>query len=282
MDQINGNEHSITSDLNDSNDHQMKVNLLLLIIYFIIRIPIIFLVSIDPSRNHWEFVAIYLVLYLIISTLIWKNGEELYSFHIDKFFIFIFFLFGSLFRFRGIDNFLTLLFEFLLFLFILIFSVAFIKRKIQIKSFSVINKWNLLAIFSGFLLAFLIILLNPLIQYDNTKRFSILLFTGIFLKNLFIEIGLSAIIEEPIYRGFLWGTLLKRNWPEFKILFFQAFLFWISHISYLNQPFTFWITAPSISLLLGYLTMKSKSIIPPLITHVIYNAFLVSFVAVNG
>jgi membrane protease YdiL (CAAX protease family) len=204
---------------------------------------------------------------------------ELNSFHIDKFCLFLFILFGSLFRVRGIDNFVTLILEFFLFLFVVTLSIILIKAKIPIRSFPIFNKWNGFAIIFGFVFVAFVITFDPRIGFDSVKSISIMLLASSFLKNLYIEMGSSVIIEEPIFRGFLWGTLRKLSWPESIIFLLQAFLFWISHIYYLRHPFTFWIAAPILSLLLGYLALKTKSIIPPMITHVIYNAFLVAFVA---
>lgn len=281
MDQLNTEEYLITPNTHGSPDCKTRVNIVLLIVYLIIRIPITYFLSVDPSRSHWAFVGIYVAFYLIISALIWINREELYTFHIDRTSLTLFILFGSLFRLRAIDNFITLIFEFLLFLFIIVFSIGLIKGKFQSKPFPVLSKWNGIAIFFGFILAILFIMLDPLIPFDHTQKFPNILIASAFIKNFFIQMSSSAIIEEPIYRGFLWGTLQKLRWSDSKILLFQAFLFWISHITYLNHPFTFWIAAPIFSLVLGYLALKSKSVIPPIITHAIYNASLVAFVAVS-
>jgi membrane protease YdiL (CAAX protease family) len=282
MDLPNMIEDSLQSNSQSSFDRQTRDNLVLIIVYFVFRIPINYFLYVDPSSSNWTFVGIYIVFYLITSALIWKNREELNYYHIDRIFIFIFILFGSLFRYRTIDNLITLFMEILFFLFIIFYSIALIKGKFHTKSFSVLNKWNFIALISGIFLALLVLRLDPLYALDYTRNFSIILLVGTLIKNFFIEMGSSVIIEEPIYRGFLWGILKKYRWSQSKIFLFQAFLFWISHIYYLSHPFTFWVVVPAYSLLLGYLTLKSKSVIPPVITHALYNAFLVTFLAVFG
>ena len=209
MDQLNTKEHLLTPNTHGSSDRKTRSNIVLLIVYFIIRIPIIYFISVDPSSSPWTFVGLYMAFYVVISALIWKNREELSSFHIDRTFLYVFILFGSLFRFRTLDNFVTLILEFLLFLFIIAFSIALIKGKFQLKSFPVLNKWNGIAIFSGFVLVIIIIMLDPLTAFDPTKRFSIILIANAFIKYFFIEMGLSVIIEEPVFRGFKWIRLFR-------------------------------------------------------------------------
>jgi len=84
----------------------------------------------------------------------------------------------------------------------------------------------------------------------------------------------TSIYEEVIYRGILWMLLRNLNWSEPKILLFQVFLFWVSHLHFLfRNPVQFWIFTPIVSLLLGYIVLRSKSITPSAIAHVLINLF---------
>ena len=88
----------------------------------------------------------------------------------------------------------------------------------------------------------------------------------------FIDTLPDTVTEEVIYRGLLWMFLKDRGWSESRIIFFQAFLFWISHLNFLfNNPFNFWVFIPAVGLLLGYIVLRSKSITPSTITHLFIN-----------
>ena len=266
------------SNPNSADNRENKINILLLAAYFIIRIPVLYFMNVDPSTSHWQFVAAFIAFYIIISALIWHNRRDLSSFHIDRTFLVIFILFGSVFRFRILDSFTTFFLEIFLIFFILVFSIVLIRGKYQPIAFPIFSKWNGLALISGLAVPLSPLLFNLYLVFDLIKAPDSASFFTLFpielLKNFFREIGAAVISEEPVFRGFLWGVLRKQNWSDSKILLFQAFLFWISHGYDLNTPFSFWVVVPLFSLLLGYLALKSKSVIPPMIAHGIFNAFL--------
>ncbi len=82
----------------------------------------------------------------------------------------------------------------------------------------------------------------------------------------------NSIYEEVIYRGILWMFLRDVQWNEQRIFLFQAFLFWASHMNYLlGDPLNFWIFTPLVSLLLGYIVLRTRSITPSSITHTLIN-----------
>lgn len=86
----------------------------------------------------------------------------------------------------------------------------------------------------------------------------------------------TAIYEEMIYRGLLWMFLKDKGWGDFKIIIIQAILFWLSHIStVLVDPSQFFIVVPILSLILGYIVMRTKSLTPSTIFHVLYNFMVV-------
>jgi membrane protease YdiL (CAAX protease family) len=55
-----------------------------------------------------------------------------------------------------------------------------------------------------------------------------------------------------------------------KILFVQALLFWIVHLNSTSRTF-FWVLLPLLGLWLGFLVLRSKSLIPSISTHFVYN-----------
>lgn len=90
--------------------------------------------------------------------------------------------------------------------------------------------------------------------------------------NLIYHLGFAPLIEEPLFRGFLWGYLRQLNWRESWIWLVQAALFTSAHIYFANQfPLTFWVFIPAAGLLFGLLTWKSRSIAPAILAHALIN-----------
>jgi membrane protease YdiL (CAAX protease family) len=86
--------------------------------------------------------------------------------------------------------------------------------------------------------------------------------------------GIPPIVyEEVVYRGMLWMFLKNLNWSEPKIFFFSSILFWVYHINQLltTSPLNFWVILPALSLLLGYLIWRSKSLSTSILAHVLIN-----------
>ncbi len=82
------------------------------------------------------------------------------------------------------------------------------------------------------------------------------------------QLGYAAVTEEPLFRGFLWGYLRKARWKEVWIWLFQALLFCLSHIYYLDRaPISFWIIVPMGALVLGLVAWRSRSIAASMATH---------------
>lgn len=84
-----------------------------------------------------------------------------------------------------------------------------------------------------------------------------------------------VIVEEVVFRGLLWMFLVHLNWSAPRIVGLQAFLFWLSHIyNILTDPIFFWILAPIISIILGLIVWRSKSITISLLAHIFFNFLL--------
>lgn len=98
-----------------------------------------------------------------------------------------------------------------------------------------------------------------------------------FISNWLWFVASGGILEEPIFRGFLWGFLKRSGWTDILILFFQAFLFMVSHLNHIDHPITFWLVGPSLGVILGVLALRSKSILPPIVAHSLYNAYMLTY-----
>lgn len=258
-------------DEENSTIDQNKRNIWLLILFFIIRIPVTFIISLNPERTHWQFVGLYLAFFIVIAMFIWNNRRNLTAYHLDKSSLFIFLVVGALFRAKGVDNLITLALESIIFLCVVIFGVMLLWSKIKFETFSIINKWNGLAILFGLVFAFFIVMVSKNTEIGPVFEQSLFVSAFNYAKNILAEMGATVIIEEAVFRGFLWGTLRNYKWQENKILIFQAFMFWISHLDHWNS-LSMLVLLPIMSLLLGFLAKKSKSILPPIIVHAMYNA----------
>jgi membrane protease YdiL (CAAX protease family) len=87
------------------------------------------------------------------------------------------------------------------------------------------------------------------------------------------QLGMAAVTEEPLFRGFLWGHLRKAGWNEWGIWLFQALLFMLGHIYYLPQlPISFWVIVPVGGLVFGLLAWKSRTIASSMAAHGFVNA----------
>ncbi len=96
---------------------------------------------------------------------------------------------------------------------------------------------------------------------------------GALARGMLVQLGWAAIMEEPLFRGFLWGVLRKAGWKEVWVWLSQAFLFWIGHIYYLREaPVSFWLIVPSGALVLGLLVWRTRSISASMAAHAAANS----------
>lgn len=87
------------------------------------------------------------------------------------------------------------------------------------------------------------------------------------------QLGYAAVLEETVFRGFLWGYLLKLGWKDSRIWIFQTVLFTLGHMSGLRwYPLQFFVTVPIATLILGYLVWRSRTITSSLAAHGMNNA----------
>jgi membrane protease YdiL (CAAX protease family) len=94
------------------------------------------------------------------------------------------------------------------------------------------------------------------------------------LTSTFIQMNIAAILEEPLFRGFLWGYLRHWHWPNALIWLFQAVLFTLAHVYYLKEeafvPWLIRIMLPS--LVIGLVAWQARSIFASMVTHGVFNA----------
>jgi len=97
----------------------------------------------------------------------------------------------------------------------------------------------------------------------------------LLINLFFIQLGSAAAVEEPLFRGFLWGFLKNQHWNEYLIWLFQAALFMFGHIYYFGvNNFSFFIIVPFSALMFGLCAWRSRSIGTSMIVHGFYNSIV--------
>jgi len=125
-------------------------------------------------------------------------------------------------------------------------------------------------IFISVLLALLpIVLFRPTLKEPVTLQLILASIMSIFQEQLAL-----IAFEEVIFRGALWAYLRQLGWKESAVFFAQVFLFWIAHSRFIlveHAAYSFWVTVPLVSLLLGLLAWRAKSLTPSTIAHFLFN-----------
>lgn len=145
------------------------------------------------------------------------------------------------------------------------------------------NRWWLISIFLGIFFKFILIPLNLIydwitiqshkIKFDNNFQ----VFINEFSLNHIASIFFIPIAEELFFRDFIQRSLQKKFLPSFAILI-TSILFASIHLYPINYfffgeelQFHWAYTAFWASVLYGLVFYKSKSIIPPIVMHIVYN-----------
>lgn len=93
------------------------------------------------------------------------------------------------------------------------------------------------------------------------------------LTSPFYQLGYAASMEEPLFRGFLWGALRKLNLPDIWILFIQALIFTAGHLFYLttDHGLIFVMITFTNALLMGLLVWRTRALSSSMAFHAFYN-----------
>jgi membrane protease YdiL (CAAX protease family) len=144
------------------------------------------------------------------------------------------------------------------------------RPKVRKRSVKEILLWGLIAVAVGIGIGFLLGKLNGLQSAEKSPVHP----SGLLIMTMFFtQLGNAAVMEEPLFRGFLWGFLEKLHWKGCWIWLTQAGLFWLGHIYYLGVAnYSFWIIVPVGGLFLGALAWRSRSIGTSMVTHGLFNS----------
>jgi membrane protease YdiL (CAAX protease family) len=250
----------------------------LIVAYLVLRIPLALSVETilhGPLRS-WLLLAIDISMYVVIGTLIWTGRSGLAHFNVDRVSLLIILLFGSILN-TGEDPVLNLpVFAH--------FAVPFagsvgllywLKRSGSFPAASgpAVWIWTFNGLSAGIAFSLLVAVPGLLTSLgaSGSTRFP----PGtshVLLWGFMIAMSRAVILEEPVFRGFLWGYLRERGWNDKGIWLSQAALFWLAHLNYVQRPYTFWLVIPLSGLVYGWLAWKSRSIAPSMLAHAVYNS----------
>jgi membrane protease YdiL (CAAX protease family) len=208
--------------------------------------------------------------YLVIAICMWLERNNLGDFHFDRMSL-ITIVISSFFVFRnklGIPG-----EEY--YLLIIGFSGLLIATILWQNWFQIpITSWRWVAI--SIVMTSLILIPTTVIDYIINNSTAGLKFdiVGSILFTVRDNLSFTVTIEEPIFRGFLWGYLCKLGWEENKVIAVQAVLFWFLHLRSFSFLLIFLLSLPLIILTYNYLVQRSKQIFPSIISHLLYNTMV--------
>lgn len=255
-------------DYNHLVDKKSQITLILILILLVLRIPFTLIVDFAfYSPPSWASDILELGMYIFIGALLWINRDCLADFHINRVSVWIYILSCTILRFTLSVT--TISF----WVFGLIVLWMLIRKHLVLRP---INNEDYLWAFRGLILGFLMSvvlsyflnLINPIGLIPSRQRPSLFFGVGAF----FFELAHAALPEEMIFRGFLWGYMKSKGWEDKKILILQAGIFWLAHLNYYEKPYTLWITVPLLSLILGIVVWRSRSIASSMVMHAVYNS----------
>ena len=231
-----------------------------LFILFILRFLISFAIlwSGETGIAYWEEVSFLCTTYFLISLLLWVNKSNLNETGVDKNFIVLFIVLGAIYSFLTPSK-----LGILLGVATILNIGTFFSSKSQYARNELGNK--------GFIMFLFILLALDFIYFIVIQKARLFMNDTTIIDAVFWTNLPFIVVEEFLFRGLLWKLLQDFELSENKIIFIQAFLFWLCHF-YLN-PIVFWIFLPLISIMLGYLRLRSKSITPGIFLHFLHNFF---------
>ena len=234
------------------------------------------------SNTGWLIALLQIAVYGLAALLIWVNKERLSLFHIDRWALFIFLIFGSLWRlFNPSELFVDGLQAVSCAAIAAALFVALRRSRVTIVAAPRAGRWTLLAVFAGLGFGTLGYLLlswlstTPVVPNLDVPNPDLAQLSLPRIGALFFYIVGGFISGEVMFRGFLWGYLKDRGWRSRQIWLDQAVLFSFMHFGkFLHDPvsvFTLFISA----LFLGFFAWKSRSVTPGTISYVLYSIVLI-------
>jgi membrane protease YdiL (CAAX protease family) len=221
----------------------------------------------SPILGYFTYIYATLT-YLVFSVLMRLESNNLEDFHIDRFAVATFVV-GSILRRRiGIP------WESFFLIMIGLAGIFMIFTLIQKKP--AIPKTKIRWVLAGVGISGITLILIILFELFFRNTWAVILLSrnhavATVISEILKEFSFGALIEEILFRAFLWGYLKRAGWNENKIFWTQGMLFWFLHLSRIVTPFTFFIVIPLITVIFSKLTLRSRQIYPAIVAHIVVN-----------
>lgn len=248
-----------------------KISIYLLILYFIIRGIIFNITFIYFPSIKWISPLLGVLLYAIILTLITIEKDNIYKYYFDKISIIILIFFGFFPRIYiwSLDQIFIQISSWVITSIFIIINKQFLSS-LEIKKGSTL-KWVVYSLMIGFALTLLY--LSPLMIYLKKIDIDFNLIINIIILTI-NNFNHSSVIEEPIFRGFLLGGLQEKGLNNFSSILIQGIVFGLCHINTINHLYSFLFVIPLVGIILGILTLKTKTITNSMFAHSIDNSII--------
>jgi len=267
--------------LTENKKKHNYIPLLLLLGLLLLRFPFLILLLFDkiPISKAIGSNMFQDGTYLLTATLIFVKRDSLSKYNIDFLSLLIFmiapvakimsqFFLATKYSYKNMisaDWWLQIVISICLLVALLLYRPALQKRKIK-----EMLLWFLIAVLVGIGSGVLMGYITSLQGNGNSGMHPTI---SLLISLFFIQLGNAAVIEEPLFRGFLWGFLKNQHWNEYLIWLFQAVLFTLAHIYYFGaNNFSFFVVVPFSALMFGLCAWRSRSIGTSMIVHGFYNS----------
>jgi len=262
-----------------------RISLILLAGLLFLRLPMLAgVIYFSKTPPAWLPPTFEITTYLLTALLLWWEKDSLADFHIDKLAITIIILFKpiqtiilALWRFDENALAFPKMPSLAIWVIAVGLAIAFKISRLKLPKIQATNfRWFGAGALTGIGIA--ILLAYPMsLQIDRSDlnaRPELLPILVMVVQDFVYQLGFAAVAEEPLFRGFLWGYLRQFGWKERWIWLFQAGLFTLGHIYYLNKaPISFWLMVPTSALVFGLMAWRSRSIATSMAVHGAVNAF---------
>ena len=247
----------------------------LLLVYLLSWIPVIGRTNLPQTGAIVSVEALDLFHYIVTAAMLLVARRSLREFRIDKLSLTFFVVFGAILRIPAspsISRTEPTFWVFSLTAAVLVVAV-FRSRSMRQRWAQLSWSWVGLGLISSIGPILLVAAVSTLVTGTPTVIALAGPLSGPALFYVFVYwMGHAAVLEEPAFRGFLWGFLEQRHWSGVRIWLLQAGLFWLGHLRYIENPLLFWVTVPAGGLFYGWLSWQSKSLAPSIVAHATYNS----------
>jgi membrane protease YdiL (CAAX protease family) len=257
------------------------VTILLVIGLFILRNVLLTGTTIlSPKSSIWVVPLFEIGTYFIYAILLLWERDNLIDYHIDKLALIILIFGKPLEIFMRLENIPftypklnSIYYLYLVISLVLLISILITRPKLPTLKKELI-KWLLFGSIAGITLGILFGNIIKLNLGEGTAGYATI---KLIILLPIQQMLYAGVIEEPFFRGYLWGVLKKLGIREVWVWLIQAVLFWIAHLYYLinnnlvNTGFSFWFIIPVGSLIFGLLAWRSRSISTSIIAHGLSN-----------